>query len=250
MTLCQYRPECSPGGARKSAAASPATSCLRSGVVLHLLLASLLLLPVSHVEATSKKKDPAYLVSTVGGSGGVYTLYTVTGCSECTVNRSQRWCPSTMRCYAADNCTCEGPVPCIDLRTCFYGSRPTCRECVDSGGVYCAGGLSALSPHSSSSGRRSAARCYPPESLAAAPTTAAVGEGEHQSQLALRGAGAQATLPICDLATCRGGDCIRVAAECPAEEADPLMRSYEVIGVIAVLVLSGMVLRNLGRLLL
>lgn len=216
-----------------------------------LLLLSVLLLTAVHAGATSKKKDPSYLLSTVGGSGGVYTLYTVTGCSECTVNRSQRWCPTTMRCYAADNCTCEGPVPCIDLRTCFYGSRPTCRECVDSGGVYCAGGASALSPRDGGGSGGSGARCYPPRSLSTdALATAAEKRDGEASQLALRETPSEAALPVCDVSTCQGGTCAVAAAECPAEESDPLMRSYEVISVMAVLVLSAMVIRNLGRLLL
>lgn len=207
------------------------------------LLALLLCLGLC-VSGTSKKKDSVYL-STMAGSGGVYTLYTVTGCSECTVNLSQRWCPSTMRCYPANNCTCEGPVPCIDLRTCFYGSQPRCRECVDSGGVYCAGGSSMLTPQGS--GGSQVARCYPPD-----VALLSRGDGTSQSKdpraLAIRGDEADARLPTCGASTCLRGQCIQRAAECPVEAADPLMRSYEVICVMVVLILSSLVLRNLYKL--
>ncbi|KPI87626.1 hypothetical protein ABL78_3283 [Leptomonas seymouri] len=208
-----------------------------------LLIASLLLVAVC-APATPKESDTSYLSSTVGSNGGEYALYTVTGCSECTLNFSQRWCPSNMRCYPANNCTCDGALPCIDLRTCFYGSRPRCLECVDSGGVYCASGSSALTPRGSMGAQE--VRCYPPEGLP--PVSVAANGSRHLPALAARDGLLQAAFPTCGASTCPGGQCIRLAAECP-EVADPLTRSYEIVGVLMVLVLSCLVIRSIYRLL-
>ncbi|KPA83614.1 hypothetical protein ABB37_01887 [Leptomonas pyrrhocoris] len=242
MPAC--RAKCSaPAGVRRRAA-SPAAPRLPGTLIL--LLASLLL-AATCVSASSKHADPSFLSSTVGGGGGAYTLFPITGCGECTVNLSQRWCPSTMRCYPAGNCTCDGPTPCIDLRTCFYGSRPSCRECVDSGGVYCAGGVSAFTPHGKVGAQE--VRCYPPESLPS-PLSITPDELKRQPPLAVRDASLHTSLPTCGASTCRGGECAHVAADCPAVVSDPLTRSYEVICVVAVLFLSGLVMRNICRLLI
>lgn len=228
-----------------------AASRLRSGIrSIAVVLVVSLLLTTGCATATSKKKDPSYLRSTVASSGGAYTLYTVTSCGECTVNLSQRWCPSTMHCYPASNCTCDGPVPCMDLRTCFYGTRPSCRECVDSGGVYCAGGASAQTLRSGHSAPD--ARCYPPEGRPSPVATAAdVADGSKGSaEVSTRGAGLLALLPTCGVSTCQGGRCVRFAGDCPAEVSNSLMRSYEAISAVVVLLLSALAIHSIFRLVL
>jgi hypothetical protein len=240
MLLCAEQ-RLSSGDSKRSVGLLTEHRRCRALVLFPLLLVSLLLaLHGAAAAKASKEKSTFYLFSTVGGNGGVYT---VTGCSECTVNISQRWCPSTMRCYPAGNCTCDGPVSCIDLRTCFYGSRPSCRECVDSGGVFCVGGTSVLTPRAR--GRDAGdVRCYPPEDLSSRTAHGVDGP----SALAVSTVNIGVALPVCDASTCRDGQCVRLAAQCPEEVSDPLLRSYEVISVIVVLVLTGLVIRNVYRL--
>ncbi|TPP49801.1 hypothetical protein CGC20_20215 [Leishmania donovani] len=227
------------GGCR---ALAPLTNFSRLLIpVMHVLLLGALLLTQSGSLAVAKRsRTSSSSSSSAPVSGDLQTLHTVTSCSECTINASQRWCPTTMRCYSASDCKCEGQTPCIDLNTCFYGSRPTCRECVESGGVYCRAGEKSVAATTATAepvSHKPLIRCYAP--TAASPFARAdVGARGARSPLSSAVVAAlDAALLTCSNATCRGGHCIVAAAECPAELVDPLTRCYEVIGTVLMTIL-------------
>lgn len=243
LSVAVRREACGAHGGRCRALASLTSFSRLLISVMHVLLVGALLLTQSGSLAVAKRSRTPLSSSSSSApvSGDLPTLYTVTSCSECTINASQRWCPTTMRCYSASDCTCEGQTPCIDLNTCFYGSRPTCRECVESGGVYCRAGeksVAATKAPAEPVSQKPLIRCYAP--TAASPLARAdVGGRGGQSPLGSAVAAAlNAALLTCSNATCRGGHCIAAAAECPAELVDPLIRCYDVIGTVLMTILT------------
>lgn len=227
------------GGCRGLASLTSLSRLLIS--VMHVLLLGALLLTQSASLALAKRSSTSLSSSSSAlVSGDLQALYTVTSCSECTINASQRWCPTTMRCYSASDCTCEGQTPCIDLNTCFYGNRPTCRECVESGGVYCRAGEKSVTATPATAepvSHKPLIRCYAPTAASPLARADAGGRGEQSLLSSTVVAALDAALLTCSNATCRGGHCIAAAAECPAEQVDPFTRCYEVIGTVLMAIL-------------
>ncbi|KAG5511158.1 hypothetical protein JKF63_07100 [Porcisia hertigi] len=173
-------------------------------------------------------------------SGDPKAMYTVTGCAECTLNASQRWCPTTMRCYPASDCTCEGQEPCIDLTTCFYGAQPTCRECVESGGVYCLAGAEPAAVAAGAAQQASSAlstRCYTPTAIGPRARADSRGVRDRSGLRSTGVAAVDSAWLTCSNISCLGGHCIFVGDDCPAEQVVTLIRSYELVGMVLMAVL-------------
>lgn len=129
----------------------------------------------------------------------------ITGCGECTIDATRRWCPLTMTCHAAENCSCGRS--CLDFRSCYYHEK-TCRGCLRSGGVYCTGPMA---------GKESP--CFFPET----ETEPRKVNRRHPS------ARAKVVLPTCPMyCTMPNAVCISDVRDCKAEHTDSFLVAWTV----------------------
>ncbi|KAG5511760.1 hypothetical protein GH5_08070 [Leishmania sp. Ghana 2012 LV757] len=135
----------------------------------------------------------------------------------CTFDASKRCCPAKARCCSSDDCTCERQAPCIARNRCFYGSRLTCRECIENSEVYRHARMEhvAATPAAGQlASNKLLIRCYAP-TAASCRARADARNRRDRSPLTLTAAAAMgAALLTCSNATCPGGYCITAAAEC------------------------------------